>query len=79
MKVVACLLFKQGKSHDSQFTDKFLSFPPFLIQDIDVDGQSYSMAGLKKNTEYSFRVVANNRHGPGVSTEDVVVRTLSDG
>lgn len=37
------------------------------------------MTGLKKNTEYSFRVVANNKHGPGVSTEDVVVRTLSDG
>lgn len=37
------------------------------------------MTGLKKNTEYSFRVVANNKHGPGVSTEDVVARTLSDG
>uniref|UniRef100_A0A1A8R278 Neogenin 1 n=1 Tax=Nothobranchius rachovii TaxID=451742 RepID=A0A1A8R278_9TELE len=46
--------------------------------DVDVDGQSYTMTGLKKNTEYSFRVVANNKHGPGVSTEDVVVRTLSD-
>ncbi|XP_070684464.1 neogenin 1a isoform X2 [Pempheris klunzingeri] len=47
-------------------------------QDIDVDSQSYTMTGLKKNTEYSFRVVANNKHGPGVSTEDVIVRTLSD-
>nr|XP_020461409.1 neogenin isoform X6 [Monopterus albus] len=47
-------------------------------QDIDIDTQSYIMTGLKKNTEYSFRVVANNKHGPGVSTEDVVVRTLSD-
>lgn len=37
------------------------------------------MTGLKKNTEYNFRVVANNKHGPGVSTEDIVVRTLSDG
>lgn len=37
------------------------------------------MTGLKKNTEYSLRVVANNKHGPGVSTEDIVVRTLSDG
>uniref|UniRef100_A0A1A8C323 Neogenin 1 n=2 Tax=Nothobranchius kadleci TaxID=1051664 RepID=A0A1A8C323_NOTKA len=46
--------------------------------DVDVDGQSYTMTGLKKNTVYSFRVVANNKHGPGVSTEDVVVRTLSD-
>ncbi|XP_023188055.1 neogenin isoform X4 [Xiphophorus maculatus] len=47
-------------------------------EDVDIDGQSYTMAGLKKNTEYSFRVVANNKHGPGVSTEDVMVRTLSD-
>ncbi|XP_062270377.1 neogenin 1a isoform X5 [Scomber scombrus] len=47
-------------------------------QDVDNDGLSYTMTGLKKNTEYSFRVVANNKHGPGVSTEDIVVRTLSD-
>lgn len=50
-----------------------------LFQDVDIDGQSHTMIGLKKNTEYSFRVVANNKHGPGVSTEDVIVRTLSDG
>ncbi|XP_044049401.1 neogenin 1a isoform X6 [Siniperca chuatsi] len=47
-------------------------------QDVDIDSQSYTMTGLRKNTEYSFRVVANNKHGPGVSTEDIVVRTLSD-
>lgn len=47
-------------------------------EDVDIDGQSYTLTGLKKNTEYSFRVVANNKHGPGVSTEDIVVRTLSD-
>lgn len=50
-----------------------------FFQDVDVDGQSYTMTGLKKNADYSFRVVANNKHGPGVSTEDIVVRTLSDG
>ncbi|CAF99906.1 unnamed protein product, partial [Tetraodon nigroviridis] len=50
-----------------------------LVQDVDVDAQSHTVTGLKKNTEYSFRVVANNKHGPGVSTEDVTVRTLSDG
>lgn len=44
-----------------------------------MDAQSYTMTGLRKNTEYSFRVVANNKHGPGVSTEDIAVRTLSDG
>lgn len=44
-----------------------------------MDAQAFTLTGLKKNTEYSFRVVANNKHGPGVSTEDITVRTLPDG
>ncbi|KAG9489611.1 hypothetical protein GDO78_005527 [Eleutherodactylus coqui] len=47
-------------------------------QDSDIAGLSYTVNGLKKYTEYTFRVVAFNKHGPGVSTQDVIARTLSD-
>uniref|UniRef100_A0AAY4A923 Netrin receptor DCC n=1 Tax=Denticeps clupeoides TaxID=299321 RepID=A0AAY4A923_9TELE len=48
------------------------------FQSIEVIGQSYKMEGLKKFTEYSLRVLALNRFGPGVSTDDMVITTLSD-
>ncbi|CAJ0919674.1 unnamed protein product [Ranitomeya imitator] len=47
-------------------------------QDFDISGLSYTVNNLKKYTEYTFRVVAINKHGPGVSTHDVIARTLSD-
>ncbi|EFB17810.1 hypothetical protein PANDA_004942 [Ailuropoda melanoleuca] len=47
-------------------------------QNIEVDGLSYKLEGLKKFTEYTLRFLAYNRYGPGVSTEDITVVTLSD-
>ncbi|ROL53884.1 Netrin receptor DCC [Anabarilius grahami] len=47
-------------------------------QNVEVVGQSYRMEGLKKFTEYSLRVLAVNRHGPGISDEDTLITTLSD-
>uniref|UniRef100_A0A4W3I9X8 DCC netrin 1 receptor n=1 Tax=Callorhinchus milii TaxID=7868 RepID=A0A4W3I9X8_CALMI len=47
-------------------------------QSVEVDGLSYRLEGLRKFTDYSLRVLAFNRHGAGVSTEDVLVSTLSD-
>uniref|UniRef100_A0A4W3IUF7 DCC netrin 1 receptor n=1 Tax=Callorhinchus milii TaxID=7868 RepID=A0A4W3IUF7_CALMI len=49
-----------------------------LFQSVEVDGLSYRLEGLRKFTDYSLRVLAFNRHGAGVSTEDVLVSTLSD-
>lgn len=49
------------------------------LQNIEVDGLSYKLEGLKKFTEYTLRFLAYNRYGPGVSTDDVTVVTLSDG
>ncbi|KAJ7335221.1 hypothetical protein JRQ81_013162, partial [Phrynocephalus forsythii] len=47
-------------------------------QNIEVDGLSYKLEGLKKFTEYTLRFLAYNRYGSGVSSEDLTVRTLSD-
>ncbi|XP_050800594.1 netrin receptor DCC isoform X2 [Gopherus flavomarginatus] len=47
-------------------------------QNIEIDGLSYKLEGLKKFTEYTLRFLAYNRYGPGVSTEDLTVMTLSD-
>ncbi|XP_064163524.1 netrin receptor DCC isoform X1 [Anguilla rostrata] len=47
-------------------------------QVVEVNGQSYKLEGLKKFTEYSVRVLAYNRYGPGVTPEDLLLTTLSD-
>ncbi|NXP71005.1 DCC protein, partial [Ramphastos sulfuratus] len=47
-------------------------------QAVEVEGLSYRLEGLKKFTEYKLRFLAFNRYGPGVSSQDLVVTTLSD-
>ncbi|NWV51269.1 DCC protein, partial [Daphoenositta chrysoptera] len=47
-------------------------------QTVDVDGRSYRLEGLKKFMEYRLRFLAYNRYGPGISSEEVTVTTLSD-
>lgn len=47
-------------------------------QSVEVNGQSYTMEGLNKFTEYTVRVMALNRYGPGVATETLRITTLSD-
>ncbi|XP_029426916.1 netrin receptor DCC [Rhinatrema bivittatum] len=47
-------------------------------QNIEVDGLSYKLEGLKKFAEYTLRILAYNRYGPGVSSEDLTIVTLSD-
>ncbi|MGH0171224.1 UNVERIFIED_CONTAM: hypothetical protein FKN15_060713 [Acipenser sinensis] len=44
----------------------------------EVNGLSYKLEGLKKFTEYSIRVLAYNRYGTGISTEDLKITTLPD-
>lgn len=51
----------------------------FCIQTVEVNGVSYKLEGLKIFTEYTLRFLAYNHYGPGVSTEGLTVRTLSDG
>lgn len=44
-----------------------------------MNGLNYKMEGLNKFTEYTVRVLAINRYGPGTATEPVGVTTQSDG
>ncbi|NWH84840.1 NEO1 protein, partial [Aegithalos caudatus] len=55
---------------------KFSHF--FFPQSVDVEGRSYRLEGLEKFREFGLRLVAYNRHGAGPSSQQVVVRTLSD-
>uniref|UniRef100_A0A8D3BVM2 Contactin-3 n=1 Tax=Scophthalmus maximus TaxID=52904 RepID=A0A8D3BVM2_SCOMX len=47
-------------------------------KDVEVNGLNYKMEGLNKFTEYTVRVLAINRYGPGTATEPVGVTTQSD-
>ena len=45
---------------------------------VDVSGTVHQLTDLKTHAEYSFRVVAFNANGAGMSTEESVARTFSD-
>uniref|UniRef100_A0A8C8F4N8 Neogenin n=1 Tax=Oncorhynchus tshawytscha TaxID=74940 RepID=A0A8C8F4N8_ONCTS len=60
------------------FMEKGLDLEQVRPSVMDAGALSYTLMGLKKFTEYSIRVVAFNKHGPGVSTGDITVTTLSD-
>ncbi|KAM4527367.1 netrin receptor DCC isoform 1-T1 [Odontesthes bonariensis] len=47
-------------------------------QSVEVSGLNYKMDGLNKFTEYTVRVLAINRYGPGTAPETISVTTLSD-
>lgn len=48
-------------------------------QSVEVNGLNYKMEGLNKFTEYTVRVSAINRYGPGPAPETASVTTQSDG
>lgn len=45
---------------------------------LQVSAIGYEVHGLAKWTRYSFRIEAMGVNGPGLSSESVIVRTLSD-
>uniref|UniRef100_A0AAQ5YNP5 DCC netrin 1 receptor n=1 Tax=Amphiprion ocellaris TaxID=80972 RepID=A0AAQ5YNP5_AMPOC len=47
-------------------------------QSVEVNGLNYKMEGLNKFTEYTVRVLAINRYGPGTASEPLSVTTQSD-
>ncbi|KAK2818810.1 hypothetical protein Q5P01_024371 [Channa striata] len=47
-------------------------------QSVEVNGLNYKMDGLNKFTEYTVRVLAINRYGPGTTSETLSVTTHSD-
>lgn len=47
--------------------------------DTNVFETKYTVTDLLKFSRYGFRVVAFNKNGPGVSSEEVTCRTFSDG
>ncbi|KAG7482555.1 netrin receptor DCC [Solea senegalensis] len=47
-------------------------------QSVEVNGLNYKMEGLNKFTEYTVRVLAVNRYGPGTASESATVITQSD-
>lgn len=49
------------------------------FQSVEVTGLNYKMDGLNKFTQYTVRVLAINRYGPGTASETASITTHSDG
>ncbi|XP_014240160.1 neogenin isoform X2 [Cimex lectularius] len=45
---------------------------------IETEDTFYTLTGLKKFTEYFVWVVAYNHYGPGINSDEITVKTLSD-
>ncbi|NWR04593.1 DCC protein, partial [Paradoxornis webbianus] len=60
------------------FFPNFIWDFPLFPQSLDVDGRSYLLEGLKKFTDYGIKILAFNRHGAGIGSEEVLLKTLSD-
>lgn len=52
--------------------------PSAKEQSVEVNGLNYKMEGLNKFTEYTVRVLAVNRYGPGTAPETASITTQSD-
>ncbi|KAL5020555.1 hypothetical protein ScPMuIL_003447 [Solemya velum] len=69
---------EQPRSKISQYMLNYYEVGANKERQVSVNTLSHTLQGLQKFREYSFRVVAYNDNGPGMSTEEFVAKTFSD-